>query len=82
MEKKKKYQRPIVQTETFAPETGLCSCAVVNKRFSEATQCGYELEGLGVKVFAQGWADCQMSDISGGFHSYCYMPGANNLFSS
>lgn len=83
MKKKKEYQRPTVQQEQFTPETCLCSCAVVNKQQSEAMQCGYLLEGLDVNIFAQGWTDCQMSDPGMlEFFSYCYMPGANNLFSS
>lgn len=83
MEKKKTYKRPAIMLEEFTPETCLCSCAVVNKQLSEALQCGYYLDGLGFNVFAQTWADCQVSDtMIGDFYSYCYMPGANNLFSS
>lgn len=83
MEEKKKYKHPAVQLEQFSPETCLCSCMVVNKQMSEALQCGYELEGLGFNIFAQAWADCQLPDTAvGSFSSYCYMPGANNLFSS
>lgn len=83
MKDRKKYKRPAVQVEQFTPETCLCSCAVVNKQLSEAMQCGYMLEGLGFNVFAQSWFDCQVSDDDvGNFYSYCYMPGASNLFSS
>ena len=81
--KKKKYCRPALLVEEFSPETTLCSCMVINHQMSEALQCGYELEGLGFNIFAQAWVDCQLPDTAaGGFSSYCYMPGANNLFSS
>lgn len=81
--KKKEYRRPALLLEQFSPETCLCSCAVVNKQMTEALQCGYELEGLGFTIFAQSWVDCFLDEASlGGYNAYCYMPGANNLFSS
>lgn len=83
MDNKKIYKRPQVQVEQFTPETSLCSCVVINKQVSEAIQCGYELEGLGFNVFAQNWVDCDFSEEAvGKTYAYCYMPGANNLFSS
>lgn len=79
---KKIYERPKFLIETYTPQEFLCSCAVVNKNFSESEQCGYPLEGTPLTVFAQTWTDCMVSEGDLPVIGYCYMPGANNVFSS
>ena len=76
---KSKYLKPAVQVQVFTPQECLCACKVANPNHSEAAQCGYPLDDLGITVFAQSWSDCQ---ITGNFEGYCYQPGQSNLFSS
>lgn len=79
MQMKKQYKKPAVVLEQYTPQDCLCSCLIVNKNVAEYAQCGYPLEGLDYRVFAQSWTDCQGDGTQ---LNYCYQIGMNNIFSS
>lgn len=79
---KKKYIKPNVICQELHPETLLCTgaCAVRNDQFNEAQQCGYAPPGLGFRIFAQSWVDCELTEDEDLL--YCYHNGTINLFGS
>ena len=81
---KKKYVKPNVLCQELQPETLLCasSCEIRNDQFNDARQCGYEPPGLGFRIFAQTWVDCDLPNNNGMTDMYCYHNGVINLFSS
>lgn len=75
----RRYEKPTIIYQELQCEAVLCSCDVQNVNFNTVTQCGYEPEGLGFKIFAQTWVDCDTAD---GSEFYCYHSGVVNLFGS
>ena len=87
---KKEYQKPALFCEELRPEEMLCGCDLRNPEFNEVQMCGYtlqddtlpgNLQGFGIKIFGDGWANCTGNDIVV-VEDYCYHAGPQNVFSS
>lgn len=87
---KKEYQKPALFCEELRPEEMLCGCDLRNPSFNEVQMCAYVLQdntlppnlaGLGLRIFANGWANCTDNDIVV-IEDYCYHAGPQNVFSS
>ena len=76
---KKKYIKPRLLCQELRPETLLCSCTYQNPTYNHLSQCGYDAEDMGFRIFAQGWVDCEWDDMSG---QYCYQVNASMIFGS
>ena len=74
---KRPYEKPILLCEELCPEEMLCACDVQNPNLNEEWQCGYEPDGLGIRLFAQTWVDCNQTD-----DIYCWGGPMVNLFGS
>ena len=79
---KKPYVPPAILCETLTPETMLCGCKLKNPTLSEEQHCGYEPDGLGFTLFANGWGKCNLDPERVPTISICYHPGETNLFGS
>ncbi len=75
----RKYEKPRIIFQELQYETNLCSCTIQNPTLNVLSQCGYEPEELGFKIFAKEWVDC---DTSNGSEFYCYHSGMMILFGS
>ncbi len=76
---KKHYTKPDLICQELRPETLLCACKYENPTYNEAQQCGYDMEDLGFKIFAQTWIDCDLQDPTS---QYCYQISAGLIFGS
>lgn len=79
---RKPYTAPVLICEELHPETVLCGCDFTNPTSNEEMHCGFDPEGLGFTLFAQGWDNCQNTNGKFGNMQFCVQASEAMVFGS